>query len=114
MPLRKYIGVVLAIIAYTIALIFMIPTSIATWFTIISNKFVCWSERKHIYNIHQTLLGIRLEDLRCIRCTKLIGSDDKSKAANEIVNMNLILDDIDRKMSAEQLINETRGNRQED
>lgn len=112
MLLRRYVGIFLSLIFSLVALIFSLPIVLGSFFTLLAGRCMCWSQAKHVYESSQALLGIRLDDMRCMRCNKLISGKDKTDMTNEIIGLNLALEDFNRGLAAEKLIEETKKKEQ--
>lgn len=114
MNLRKYLGIFLSLVLSSIAMVFSLPVLFAKTFTWFSGMAMCWAEKQHIYPSSYALMGVKLEDLLCVRCGKRISGEDKTKLADEILGLNLALEDLNRGIAAEKLIEETKNKNQID
>lgn len=108
--MRRYIGFILASIAALLALVFSLPSVLASFFTVIGGKAFCWAEEEHMFNSYATFAGTKLEDLRCLRCNALISSKDKIKVADEILNLNLAAEVFNRQIATDKIIEESKEN----
>lgn len=106
--LKRYFGLFLSLIAYLLAIVVSLPIVLGTWFTWLSGRLYCWAESKHTYLAGQTILGISIDALRCVRCNKLISQEDTIRVADEVLKLNLQIDDFHKQQAAEKIIEETK------
>lgn len=109
--IRKVVGITLSMLFSAIAIVFALPTLFAATFTNLAGHIYCWGKGEHLYDSLQTLFGIRLEDMRCMRCNKVISSHEKIIVADEILKLNLKADLFNQQIATEKIIEETKKNR---
>lgn len=111
--IRRFVGITLSTLFSAIAIVFSLPILFAATFTNLAGHLYCWGIGEHLYDSLQTLFGVRLEDMRCMRCNKVISGYEKIIVADEILKLNLKADLLNQQIATEKIIEETRDSSQE-
>jgi hypothetical protein len=123
--MKKIIGYILAWSLIFVGVILASPFLAGLALIMLANKIQCWARGEHVYDYRLVLSGMHVSQLRCTRCSKPIVVDEQSsvlKQAEDFINaLHQTKDFLNRvfitktpeQQAVDDLLNETRGNSNE-